>query len=115
MEFRVFQWLIPLVMFIYSYSQLLRYRKGHSSLGETLLSIVALGSIGLLAIFPDEISDFIAQLFGIKSNTNAVLFTGLGFLFYFQFRLYRTQVKQRRTITELVRILAINEYEKDQG
>jgi hypothetical protein len=114
MEFRIFQWLVPLLAFVYSYSQLFRYRKGRSSLGETLLSIIALGSVGLLAIFPDEISDFIAQLFGIKSNTNAVLFAGLGFLFYFQFHLYRTQVKQRRTITELVRILAINEYEKEE-
>lgn len=113
MEFRIFQWLVPLVALVYSYSQILRYRRGRSSLGETILSIIALSGVGLLAIFPDEISDFIARLFGIKSNTNAVLFAGLGFLFYFQFRLYRTQTKQRRTITELVRILAINEYEKE--
>lgn len=114
MEFRIFQWLTPLVALVYSYSQLLRYRKGRSSLGETLLSIIALASVALLAVFPDEVSDFIANLFGIKSNTNAVLFMGLGLLFYFQFRLYRTQVKQRRIITELVSILAINEYEKEQ-
>ncbi|MEL7220759.1 MAG: DUF2304 domain-containing protein [Bacteroidota bacterium] len=113
MEFRVFQWLIPLVAMIFSYYQLLRYRNGKSSLREALLAIVALISIALLAVFPDKISDFIAQLFGIKSNTNAVLFAGLGVLFYFQFRLYQLQVEQRRTITELVRMLAIKEYEKE--
>jgi hypothetical protein len=115
MEIRFFQVVVPLVALLFMANQGLRYRRGRLNLGEALFSGLLWIGVALLAVFPDEISNFVAALFGFKSNTNAVLFLGLGILFYFQYRIYRLQVAQRRAITELNRQLALDRYEKAQG
>lgn len=113
MEIRLFQWLVPLVALLFFTNQILRYRKGRLNLGEAVFGGLLWLNVAILAVFPDEISGFIASLFGIKSNTNAVLFFGMGALFYFQYRLYRIQVEQRRALTELNRQLAIRQFSED--
>ncbi len=114
MNIRLFQWLVPLIVILFIANQLLRYKRGRLNLGETIFGIILWTSIGVLAIFPDRISNFIASLFGIKSNTNAVLFLGLGILFYFQYRMYRLQVAQRREITKLARMMALYNADKEK-
>lgn len=114
-EIRLFQWLVPVIISLFIFNQFLRYRRGRINLGEATFAVLLWFSVALLAIFPDEISSFIADLFGIKSNTNAILFLGLGCLFYFQYRLYQLQVKQRRDLTQLSRKIALLNYkEEDQ-
>ncbi|WP_367389470.1 DUF2304 family protein [Lewinella sp. LCG006] len=113
-EIRLFQWLVPLVISLFILNQFLRYRRGRINLGEAVFAVLLWLSVALLAVFPDEISSFIARLFGIKSNTNAVLFLGLGCLFYFQYRLYQLQVKQRRDLTQLSRKIALLKF-KEEG
>lgn len=115
MNIRLFQWLVPLIVTLFIANQFLRYNRGRLNLGELIFGIFVWSAIGVLALFPDQISNFIAALFGIKSNTNAVLFFGLGILFYFQYRLYRIQVSHRREITKLTRILALHNYEKKEA
>lgn len=111
---RLFQWLIPFVAVLFVLNQFLRYTRGRLNLGELIFGVTLWLSIAVLAVFPDQISTFIANLFGIKSNTNAVLFFGLGALFYFQYRIYRIQVSQRREITKLTRIIALQNEEKKE-
>jgi len=112
---RLFQWLVPLLVTLFIANQFLRYTRGRLNLGELIFGLFVWSSIGLLALFPDQISNFIAALFGIKSNTNAVLFFGLGMLFYFQYRLYRIQVNHRREITKLTRIIALQNQQKKEA
>ena len=114
MDFRLFQWLIPAIAVLFLINQLLRYRRGRINLGEALFVSGLWMAVSVLAIFPDLISGFIAQALGIKSNTNAIFFIGMGCLFYFQYRLYRIQVQQRRIITALTRKIALDGYEQEQ-
>ena len=107
MEIRLFQWLIPLISLLFIVNQMLRYRKGRLNMGEAVFSALVWVGIALLAVFPDKLSKWVAHLFGIKSNTNAVLFFGIGVLFYIQYQMYRLIVKQRRAISELNRQLAL--------
>ena len=110
MEIRIFQWLVPILAFLFVLSQLLRYYRGRIDLRETVSGILLWIGVSALAIFPDAISNTIAQLLGFKSNTNAVLFFAVGILFYFQYRLYRIQVQQRRQLTQLTRELALRDF-----
>ena len=113
MDFRLFQWLIPAIAVLFLFNQLLRYRRGRIALGEALFVSSLWGVVSLLAIFPDFIAGYVANLLGIKSNTNAIFFIGMGCLFYFQYRLYRIQVQQRRVITALTRKIAIDDYQEE--
>ncbi|MEL6654988.1 MAG: DUF2304 domain-containing protein [Bacteroidota bacterium] len=114
MDFRLFQWLIPAIAILFLVNQLLRYRRGRINLGEAIFVSGLWMVVSLLAIFPDLISGYIAELLGIKSNTNAILFIGMGCLFYFQYRLYHLQVQQRRIITMLTRKIALDGFEEEQ-
>lgn len=114
MEFRLFQWLIPAVAAAFVINQFLRYRKGRLNMGEAVFSSLLWGAIAVLAIFPDKISNSIADLFGIKSNTNAVLFFGIGVLFYIQYQMYRIIIKQRRAISALNRQLALDRFQQEE-
>ena len=111
---RLFQWLIPFVAILFILNQFLRYTRGRLNLGELIFGVVLWLSTAVLALFPDQISNFIAHLFGIKSNTNAVLFFGMGALFYFQYRIYRIQVSHRREITKLTRMIALQNNKKKE-
>ena len=111
---RLFQWLIPFVAILFILNQFLRYTRGRLNFGELIFGVVLWLSIAILALFPDQISNFIAHLFGIKSNTNAVLFFGMGALFYFQYRIYRIQVSHRREITKLTRMIALQNHKKKE-
>lgn len=113
MDFRLFQWLIPAIAILFLINQLLRYRRGRISLGEALFVSTLWLIVSILAIFPDTIAGYLAQVLGIKSNTNAIFFIGMGCLFYFQYRLYRIQVQQRRTITALTRKIALDGYDQE--
>lgn len=114
MEIRIFQWLVPALALLFLMSHLLRYYRGRIDLRETVSGILLWLGVSALAIFPDTISNAFAQILGFKSNTNAILFFAVGLLFYFQYRLYHIQVKQRRQLTQLTRALALQEFLKEE-
>ena len=64
-------------------------------------------AISILAIIPDLISLNIAQFLGFKSNINAIIFVALGFLYIFMFYMTALVEKLEKQITEIVRILAL--------
>ena len=112
MEIRYFQIIIPIVALIIISLQLLEYSKKKSGVTESILVILFWVSITALSIFPDFFSDLIANVFGIKSNINAVIFLALGLLFFFQLRIFKMIKRQDRTLTELARKMALKEHEK---
>ena len=115
MEIRYFQVIVPLLVFLLVYNQYRLFRKGKSRSNETLVISLFWLSIGLLAFFPDLISDFIANIFGIKDNINALIFFALGILFYFNLKLYKIVKHQDQMITKLTRKIAIENHKNAQA
>ncbi len=108
MEIRYFQIIIPLVAIYFICKQYLDYTKTKSGVNESLLIVIFWVGMACLALFPDFISDLIARVFGIKSNTNALIFFSLGLLFYFQLKLYKKLRKQDELLTEIARKIALD-------
>ena len=114
MEIRVFQVIVPLVGLLFIISFITRYLKGKATINETILSILFWLGISIFAIIPDLISNFIAGIFGIKSNINAIIFLSLGILLYMQFRMYNLIKEQELKLTRLTRQLALKELEHNK-
>lgn len=114
MELRLFQIIVPIIAVIFIYSQSVRHIKGKTSVFEMLVINIFWISVGVFAVFPDVISNFIANAFGIKSNINAILFLSIGFILFFQFRLYNMIKEQQRAITILTRELALRNSEEKE-
>lgn len=109
MELRIFQVLVPVLVLGFVVNLLLKFRKGDASPYELALGLLFWVSVTVFALFPDAISQFIARVFGIKSNVNAILFFCIGLLFFLQFKLYSMLRRQQRETTELVRKIALME------
>jgi hypothetical protein len=107
MEIRYFQIIIPIVSLFFIYAQYKEYNRNKSGINETVIISLVWISIAILAIFPDFFSDFIADFLGIKSNMNALIFSAIGLLFYFQLKMYKTIKKQDERLTELARKIAL--------
>ena len=65
--------------------------------------------IAVLAIVPHEFSTQLANLLGIKSNINAIIFVSLAFVIVLAFYLSAKIETMDRKITDLVRQLALDE------
>ena len=63
----------------------------------------------MLAIVPHEFSTQLANLLGIKSNINAIIFVSLAFIIVLAFYLSAKIETMDRKITDLVRQLALDE------
>ena len=69
------------------------------------------GTSGLILIISNT---WIAKIFGIKSNINAIIFFCIGLIFFFQYKLFFMIKKQQSDLTKLVRKLALEKEEEDQ-
>jgi hypothetical protein len=103
--------IISLAFIVYSFN---KYRLGKNTLIETILWSLIWVAIASIAIFPDFITDNLALIFGIKSNINAIIFLGLKVLFFIQYNLFVAIKRQNKTITELVKKIALQEQDKKQ-
>lgn len=115
MEIRIFQIIVPLISVLFIISFITRYLKAKSSVQETILAVLLWVGIAIFAIIPDTISNFIADLFGIKSNINAIIFLSIGGLLYMQIRLFNIIKDQKQKLTKLTRRLAIEDFENQQS
>lgn len=109
-DVRIFQVLVPLFCLLFLISSVRRYRRGKLNLAELLLAAFIWLGIGIFSIIPDTISVFLANLFGIEDNVNAVIFIGLGALLFVQVKLYGIIKRQQEQITELSRESALRDY-----
>lgn len=113
MEIRFFQILVPIVAILFIYSQFSDYKRGRSSIYESMIIGSFWISVVALSLFPDLFSQIIAKLFGIKSNINAVIFFALGILFYAQFKMYKLIKRQDEVLTRMARKIALDEHDKN--
>ena len=107
----LYKFIVPFVALAFIVYSLNQYKQGKNTLLESLLWSLIWLAIASLAIFPDFITERLAQIFGIKSNINAIIFLGLGILFFIQYNLFVAIKRQNKTITELVKKIALKDQE----
>ncbi|MBR9919590.1 MAG: DUF2304 domain-containing protein [Bacteroidetes bacterium] len=116
MEFRFFQIIVPLLSIVFIASQTSRFFKGKTRIFETVVINLFWIGVGVFALIPDVISNLIARAFGIESNVNAIIFLSIGFILFFQFRLYNMIKEQEKEITILTREIALkNDRKNEEG
>lgn len=101
MEVRIFQILVPLLVLIYvGYQIRLVFNSTKGWLD--IAPIIVLSSILLvIAVAPDWISNKLAGLLGFKSNVNAILFSLIGIICLFVFKIFDSIKTLQRNITKL--------------
>ena len=110
----IYQVVVPIIAIVFLTYTLVMYRRGRSSAFEMIGWLLVWALIILIALLPDEVTGLIADALGIKSNVNAIIFLGLGILFFMQFHLFMLVRRQNVTISDLVRKLALKEKEQDE-
>lgn len=108
---RPFQIVIIVLAGLFLIRVLVKFFRSKVNIYETAINSTFWLAALLLAIFPDSISNYLADLFGIKDNINAVLFVMIVIIGVIQFRLFNLIRQQNHTITTLIRKLAILEHE----
>lgn len=113
MSVAIFQIIVPVIALFIIGGLIRRFYRSRASLEETIIGTLFWIAVMIFAIFPDYISNWIARLFGIKSNINAIIFFCIGLIFFFQYKLFFMIKKQQSDLTRLVRQLALNEDMQD--
>lgn len=113
MEFRLFQILAIAIAAFFVLRTLFRIlsKKAdvYSNFGYLFIWLLVL----VLAVFPDQFSRKMANIFGFKDNINAVIFVFFGILIFLQFKMFNTLRRQEKSITALYRKMALIEEEQE--
>ena len=107
--FSLYQLLVPLfavLMIAKAVSQFLRRRR---TLRELFVLCVIWSGVSLVAVFPDFSMHWLSKLTGIKSGFYALIFFTLVVLVYGFLQLLIKMEDNERTLTELVRKIALTE------
>lgn len=112
MGIRFFQIIVPVISLVFILGLHTRYRKGRLTLREFIFSFTFWLCVGIFSVFPDPISNFLADVLDIKSNVNAVIFVGQGITLYLVYLLYGEVRENRRQVTELTRQIALRDAEE---
>lgn len=112
MNIAVYQVISIIISISLFYLLIRRYVKGRLTAVELLVSGVLLFMLFLAATFPNAFSNKLAQILGIKSNINAVLFGGILVSLWLNFRLYIMLRKLSRRINALVSELSIKKIDE---
>ena len=107
MSFEVYQILVPIISIVAITMTFKSHLNGDNTMFETFFWIIFWLGISLIALFPDFTTNYLSQLLGIKDNVNAVIFIGLAASFFIHFRTFHIIKLQNKTITELVRKIAL--------
>lgn len=105
----VYQFIAPGIALYYIYRIIQSLKTKKNFLFTSVLWLTFWVIIGVLAIIPHELSTKLANLLGIKSNINAIIFVALAFTILLCFYLSAKIENMDRKITELVRQLALDE------
>lgn len=105
-QLEIYQWLVPLVSVFFIVRTLLQYRADQRTLRGLIIWVTFWLSLAIFAFVPNEVSQKLARVLGIKDNVNAIIFIGLGILFFLVFSLTSTVDRLQRQVTDLVREIA---------
>ena len=110
-----YQIIVPLISLGYIAWVIRNFINSKNSLFEAVIWGGVWIFIGLVAVFPDAITFFMADVLGIKSHINALLFTAIGVIFLILYRIFQYVKKQDRVITELVRKIALDKRNNEES
>ncbi|MCB0630660.1 MAG: DUF2304 family protein [Saprospiraceae bacterium] len=99
----IYQWLVPLISVFFIVRTILQHKANRRTLRGLMIWISFWVSLAVFALVPNAVSQKLATMLGIKDNVNAIIFIGLGILFFLIFSLSSTVDRLERQITELVR------------
>ncbi len=114
MQLEIYQWVVPIIGLFFIIRTTRQYAGKKRSIRNAVVWVVFWFAVMLLAVIPNQISFKIANIFGIKSNVNAIIFAALGALFVFVFYLSSTIERLEGQITDLVRRIALERQEVDR-
>ena len=105
----VYQFIAPALSIYYIYRIVVELRLRRKFIFTNVIWLGFWAVIAVLAIVPHEFSTQLANLLGIKSNINAIIFVSLAFVIVLAFYLSAKIGTMDRKITDLVRQLALDE------
>ena len=105
----VYQFIAPALSIYYIYRIVVELRLRRKFIFTNVIWLGFWAVIAVLAIVPHEFSTQLANLLGIKSNINAIIFVSLAFVIVLAFYLSAKIETMDRKITDLVRQLALDE------
>lgn len=111
MPFSLTQLVLSVFLIFAATRVILRFKGGTLSPAEFLFWS-GIFIVGLVAVvFPGLTTDF-ARTIGVGRGVDAVVYLSIALLFYLVFRIYIYLEDQKREMTDLIRKLALKEYEK---
>jgi len=105
----VYQLIAPALSLYYIYRIVVELRHRRKFIFTNFIWLGFWSVIAVLGVVPHEFSTQLANLLGIKSNINAIIFVSLAFVIVLAFYLSAKIENMDRKITELVRQLALDE------
>lgn len=99
----IYQWLVPLISVFFIVRTILQYKARRRTFRGLLLWVSFWVLLAVFALVPNAVSQKLATMLGIKDNVNAIIFIGLGMLFFLIFSLSSTVDRLERQLTDLVR------------
>ena len=111
---KLYQVFVPLVGVIGIVFTIRQFRHGINTLFESMLWSLLWLFISSVAVFPDAITFFLSRSIGIADHINGIIFIGLAISFFLNFKLFNSLKKQNKTITDLVRKIALEKQYQSQ-
>ncbi len=105
----VYQFIAPALSLYYIYRIVAELRQRRKFIFTNVIWLGFWSVIAVLGVVPHEFSTQLANILGIKSNINAIIFVSLAFVIVLAFYLSAKIDAMDRKITELVRQLALDE------
>lgn len=106
MQLEIYQWLAPLLGLTLIFRTIRQYLQRHKGLGQALIWITVWVCIGIIALLPVPTTSAVARFLGFESNVNAIIFAGLGLLYFLIFYLFSSLNRLDNKMTALIRQLA---------
>ena len=111
MEITIYQLLTPLFACLMLLKGISQLKRGEISVRKFILWILIWGGISLIALNPSFVQ-LAADITGLESGINALIFFSFIFLFYLVFKIFTIIEKIERDLTGMVRKKALEDFKK---
>jgi len=114
-SFSLYQLLVPLFALFMIAKAISRFLRTEQTGRELFIWLLIWSSISLVALFPNATVILFAQITGVKSGINALIFFGLVLLIYGFLQLFIMLENHEKHLTELVRKIALQQLQEHEN
>jgi hypothetical protein len=114
-SFSLYQLLVPLFSLFMIAKAISRFLRTEQTGRELFIWLLIWSSISLVALFPNSTVILFAQITGVKSGINALIFFGLVLLVYGYLQLFIMFENHEKHLTELVRKIALQQLQEHEN